>query len=51
VDLDKDGVKDNQQTTIKSIKMEGTTVQIGVSIKNCPTALAVESVESEDPRQ
>jgi hypothetical protein len=29
--------------------MEGTAVQIGVSIKNCPTALAVESVESEDP--
>ena len=51
VDLDKDGVKDNQQTTIKSVKMDGTTVQIGVSIKNCPTALTVESVESEDPRQ
>ncbi len=51
VDLDKDGVKDNQQTTIRSIKMEGTTVQIGVSIKDCPTAFAVESVESEDPRQ
>jgi uncharacterized membrane protein YgcG len=31
--------------------MEGTTVQIGVSIKDCPTAVAVESVESEDPRQ
>jgi len=51
VDLDKDGLKDNQQTTIKSVKMEGTTVQIGVSIKDCPTALAVESVESEDPHQ
>jgi chitinase len=50
-DLDKDGVRDNQQTTIKSVRMEGTTVQIGVSIKNCPTALAVESVESEDPAQ
>lgn len=51
VDLDKDGVKDNQQATIKSIKMEGTRVKIGVSIKNCPTALAVESAESEDPQQ
>jgi hypothetical protein len=51
VDLDKDGLKDSEQTSIKSVKMEGTSVQIGVSIKNCPTALAVESVESEDPRQ
>jgi hypothetical protein len=51
IDLDKDGVKDNEQRTIKSVKMEGTTVQIGVSIKDCPTAVAVESVESEDPRQ
>jgi hypothetical protein len=50
-DLDNDGLKDNQQATIKSVKMEGTTVQIGVSIKGCPTALAVESVESEDPQQ
>jgi hypothetical protein len=31
--------------------MEGKTVQIGVSIKDCPTAIAVESVESEDPQQ
>jgi chitinase len=51
VDLDKDGLKDNEQRSIKSVRMEGTTVQIGVSIKDCPTALAIESVESEDPRQ
>lgn len=51
VDLDNDGLKDNQQITIKSVKMEGTNVQIGVSIKGCPTAIAVESVESEDARQ
>jgi fibronectin type 3 domain-containing protein len=50
-DLDKDGVRDNQQTTIKSVKMEGTSVQIGVSIKGSPTAVAIESVESEDPGQ
>ena len=49
-DLDKDGVMDNQQKTIKSVKMEGTSMQIGVSIKGSPTALAIESVESEDPR-
>jgi hypothetical protein len=51
VDLDKDGVKDNQQATIKSVKMEGATVQIGVSIKDCPAAIAVEAVESEAPGQ
>ena len=52
VDLDKDGVKDNKQPRyIKSVKMEGTTVRIGVSIKDCPTCLGVESVESEDVRQ
>jgi chitinase len=50
-DLDQDGVPDSQQTTIKSVKMEGTNVQIGISIKATPTALAIESVESEDPRQ
>ena len=49
VDLDRDGVKDNLQKTIKSVKMEGSSVQIGVSIKGSPTALAIESVESEDP--
>ena len=42
VDLDKDGVKDNKQPRyIKSVKMEGTTVRIGVSIKDCPTCLGV----------
>ena len=52
VDLDRDGVKDNKQPRyIKSVKMEGTNVQIGVSIKGCPTCIGVESVESEDARQ
>jgi hypothetical protein len=52
VDLDRDGVKDNKQPRyIKSVKMEGTNVQIGVSIKGCSTCLGVESVESEDVRQ
>jgi hypothetical protein len=44
-------VPDSQQTAIKSVKMEGTNVQTGVSIKETPTALSIESVESEDPRQ
>jgi hypothetical protein len=52
VDLDHDGVRDNRQPRyIKSVKMEGTSVQIGVSIKGCSTCLGVESVESEDVRQ
>jgi hypothetical protein len=50
-DLNKDGVPDLQQTVIKSVKMEGTTAQTGVSIMEPPAALAIESVESEDPRQ
>ncbi len=51
VDLDMNRVQDNLQQGIKSVKMEGTSVQIGVSIEGSPTALAIESVESEDPGQ
>ena len=52
VDLDRDGVMDNKQPLfIKSVKMEGTNVQIGVSIKGCSNCIRVESVESEDARQ
>lgn len=51
VDLDDDGLQDNDQKTIKSIQMEGVRVQIGVSIKGCPAAVAVEAVASEDPHQ
>jgi hypothetical protein len=50
-DLDNNGVMDDQQINIKSLKMEGSRVQIGLSIKGSPNALAIESVESEDPRQ
>ena len=51
-DLDRDGVMDYKQPRyIKSVKMEGTNVQIGVSIKGCSTCIGVESVESEDTRQ
>jgi hypothetical protein len=52
VDLDRDWVRDNRQPRyIKSVKMEGTNVQIGVSIKGCSTCIGVESVESEDVSQ
>ena len=51
VDLDNDGVMDSRQNSIKSVKMEGTSVQIGVSIKGSSTASAIEALESEDPQQ
>jgi hypothetical protein len=52
VDLNRDWVRDNRQPRyIKSVKMEGTNVQIGVSIKGCSTCIGVESVESEDVSQ
>ncbi|HEX5679822.1 MAG TPA: choice-of-anchor U domain-containing protein, partial [Desulfobacterales bacterium] len=52
VDLNRDGVRDNKQPRyIKSVKMEGTNVQIGVSINGCSTCIGVESVESEDVSQ
>ncbi|MFO7708501.1 MAG: choice-of-anchor U domain-containing protein [Desulfobacterales bacterium] len=50
-DLDRDGVKDYLQSHIKSLKMEGTNVQMGVSIKESQAALAIEYAESEDPNQ
>ncbi len=50
-DLNKDGIPDLQQTVIKSVKMEGTTAQTGISVENKPTAIAIESAESEDARQ
>ena len=50
-DLDRDGRRDIWQRTIKSVKMVGTSAQFGVSIKDCPTALAIEAVESEGAPQ
>ena len=50
-DLDRDGKRDYRQKTIKSVKVAGTGVQVGVSIKNSPTALAIEAVESEGAPQ
>jgi hypothetical protein len=46
-DLDRDGVRDSRQATIKSFRAAGAGLQIGVSVNGSPTALAIESVESE----
>jgi hypothetical protein len=51
VDLDRNGVKDYQQATIKSVNVAGTSVQIGVSVNGSPPALAIEAVESEGSPQ
>lgn len=50
-DLNRDGIRDYRQTTIKSVKVSGTNAQVGVSIKGSPTALAIEAVESGGPYQ
>jgi len=50
-DVNRHGVKNYQQPTIKTVRVEGTNTQIGVSINGCPTALAIEAVESEGPPQ
>jgi hypothetical protein len=50
-DLDRDGVRDSRQTTIRSVEMAGTSAQVGVSIKGCPTALAIEAVQSASSYQ
>jgi hypothetical protein len=47
IDLDKDGLADAQQSTIKSLKSEEGSGKIGVSFKGSPSVLAIESVESE----
>jgi hypothetical protein len=47
VDLDKDGLADAQQSTIKSLKSEEGSGKIGVSFKGSPSVVAIESVESE----
>ena len=46
-DLDKDGIADVQQSTIKSFKSEEGSGKIGVSFKGSPSVLAIETVESE----
>jgi hypothetical protein len=46
VDLDRDGVRDYRQTNLKALKVVGSSAQVGVSIKGCLTALAIEAVES-----
>jgi len=48
-DLDNDGMMDYLQTNIKSLKMEGTSVQIGVSIKASPNVLASSRLNRKIP--
>ncbi len=48
-DLDRNGIPDRQESAIRTVRMEGSNVLIGVSIRESATAVAVEAVESEDP--
>jgi hypothetical protein len=45
-DLDRDGMKDHRQIDLKVVKVEGTTVQMGISTKGSPSVLAIEALES-----
>ncbi|MGD8522671.1 MAG: fibronectin type III domain-containing protein, partial [Desulfobacterales bacterium] len=46
-DLDKDGIADAQQSTIKSLNSVEGSGKIGVSFKGSPSVLAIEFFESE----
>ena len=46
-DPDRDGVGDYRQTTIESVKVTGSPVQVGTNVKDCQTALAIEAVASD----
>jgi hypothetical protein len=48
LDLDANGVKDVVQTDLKAVRVEGTTVKVGVSRTGCPAIRAIEAVESEN---
>lgn len=48
-DLDANGIPDRQETAIRTVRMAGSNVLIGVGIRESPAAIAVEAVESEDP--
>jgi hypothetical protein len=51
VDLDLNRVPDLQQNDIKVLSMEGTSVLVGVSIRNSPNAIAIEAAETEGLEQ
>jgi hypothetical protein len=45
-DLDGDGIADNQQDQIKSMKTEEGDIEVGISFKGAPAVLAIEAIES-----
>jgi len=49
VDLDQDGIPDVDQNDISCVNVEGSTTQIGISIREAPTVLSLVALESEDP--
>jgi hypothetical protein len=48
-DMDGDGRGDSRQDDIKCLSSEGQTSYVGISIKDSPNVLAIDSVWSEDP--
>jgi hypothetical protein len=52
-DLDFNRISDVQQNDMRVLSMEGSSVRVGVSIRNCPNAVAIEAVETEgsDPEE
>jgi len=49
LDLDQDGTTDVSQSDIKCVSVEGGTAQICVSIRDAANAVAILSLEAEDP--
>jgi hypothetical protein len=49
VDLDEDGTPDIDQDDIKTVYVEGSTAQIGVSIRDSETVQSIAAIESENP--
>jgi len=49
VDLDQDGTPDIDQDDIKSVNVEDSTAQIGVSIRDTVTVQSIAAIESENP--
>ena len=47
-DMDGDGTPDSEQDDIKCLSAEGQTAYIGISVKDSPAVLAIDSVFSED---
>jgi len=48
-DMDQDGVLDEDEDTIKSVKTNGGDTQMGVSFEGSDTVVEIQSIASEDP--